>query len=149
MAQNIDETLAELSAALGELERGEELSRFVGGHGCMSLRFEFDWRAPGLEIRFRLPYARVLDDEEKHQADQAEIGAAIRMAMLLLTVGNRPIEGAEGMALSVWADGEGAGYSIMDAEGETVDSGDDWAGLVHRLEALLSDGEESLAVIWP
>lgn len=149
MTMNLDETLSELSAALGELERGEDLSRFVGGHGCMSLRFEFDWREPGVEIDFRLPYARVLDSEEKQQADDAEIGAAIRLAILLLTVKGRATEGGDGTALRVWADESGTGYSILDAEGEPVDSGDDWSGLVHRLEALLLEGEESLAVIWP
>ena len=141
--------VAALGAALNEIERGEGLSRFVGGHGFMSLRFEFDWREPGLEIDFRMPYARVLDSEEKQQADDAEIGAAIRLAILLLTVKGRATEGGDGAALRVWADESGTGYSILDAKGEPVDSGNDWSGLVHRLEALLPEGEESLAVIWP
>ena len=43
----------------------------------------------------------------------------------------------------------GAGYSILDGQGELVDSGDGWAGLVHRLESALPEGEGDLSVIWP
>ena len=142
-------TIAALNAALEELESGEGLSRFVDGHGLMSRRFEFEWREPKLEIDFRLPYARVLADEESQQDDDAEIGAAIRMAILLLTVDGEKADDIDGMSLSVWVDENGAGYSIRDAEGEVVDSGDDWSGLVHRLESALPEGEESLSVIWP
>ena len=142
-------TIAALNAALEELESGEGLSRFVDGHGLMSRRFEFEWREPKLEIDFRLPYARVLADEESQQDDDAEIGAAIRMAILLLTVDGEKVDDIDGMSLSVWVDDNGAGYSIRDAEGEVVDSGDDWSGLVHRLESALPEGEESLSVIWP
>ncbi len=142
-------TIAALNAALEELESGEGLSRFVDGHGLMSRRFEFEWREPKLEIDFRLPYARVLADEESQQDDDAEIGAAIRMAILLLTVDGEKANDIDGMSLSVWVDESGAGYSIRDAEGEVVDSGDDWSGLVHRLESALPEGEESLSVIWP
>ena len=147
-AETREETIAALNAALGELESGEGLSRFVGGHGFMSRRFEFAWREPGLEIDFGLPYARVLSDEESQKDDDAEIGAAIRMAMLLLTVeGQKSSE--EGLRVSVWADEGGAGYSILDGQGELVDSGDGWAGLVHRLESALPEGEGVLSVIWP
>ena len=142
-------TIAALNAALEELESGEGLSRFVDGHGLMSRRFEFEWREPKLEIDFRLPYARVLADEESQQDDDAEIGAAIRMAILLLTVDGEKANDIDGMSLSVWVDESGAGYSIRDAEGEVVDSGDDWSGLVHRLESARPEGEESLSVIWP
>ena len=142
-------TIAALNAALEELESGEGLSRFVDGHGLMSRRFEFEWREPKLEIDFRLPYARVLADEESQQDDDAEIGAAIRMAILLLTVDGEKANDIDGMSLSVWVDENVAGYSIRDAEGEVADSGDDWSGLVHRLESALPEGEESLSVIWP
>lgn len=142
-------TIAALNAALEELESGEGLSRFLDGHGLMSRRFEFEWREPKLEIDFRLPYARVLADEESQQDDDAEVGAAIRMAILLLTVDGEKADDIDGMSLSVWVDENGAGYSIRDAEGEVVDSGDDWSGLVHRLESALPEGEESLSVIWP
>ena len=144
-----EETIAALNAALAELEGGEGLSLFAGGHGFMSRRFEFSWSEPALEIDFRLPYARVLSDEESQKDDDAEIGAAIRMAILLLTIENRRNDAVDGMALSVWVNENGAGYSIQDGQDELVDSGDDWSGLVHRLESVLPEGEEDLAVIWP
>ena len=147
-AETREEAIGALNAALAELEGGEGLLRFVGGHGLMSRRFEFEWREPTLEIDFRLPYARVLAGEESQRDDDAEIGAAIRMAILLLTVEGLKDEG-DGMSMSVRADETGAGYSIWDGQDELVDSGDDWAGLVHRLESSLPEGEEGLAVIWP
>ena len=148
-AEKREETIAALNAALAELDGGEDLSRFVGGHGFMSRRFEFAWREPGLEIDFGLPYARVLSDEESQKDDDAEVGAAIRMAILLLTAEGRKADGGDGAAVSVWANDAGTGYSIRDGQGELVDSGDDWSGLVHRLESALPEGEEALAVIWP
>ena len=147
-AETREEAIAALNAALVELEGGEGLSRFVGGHGLVSRRFEFEWREPALEIDFRLPYARVLADEESQKDDDAEVGAAIRMAILLLTVEGRK-NGGDGMVASVWVDETGAGYSIRDEQGELADSGDDWSGLVRRLESALPEGEGDLAVIWP
>ena len=143
------DALAELQAALGELERGDGLSHFLGGHGLMSRVFEFKWSEPTLEIDFRLPYARVLGDEESQKEDDAEVGAAIRMAMLLLTVEGQEGKALEGMRVSVWADEKGVGYSLSDAEGDTSESGDDWSGIVSRLEADLPKDKESLAIIWP
>ena len=144
-----EDAVAELQAALGELERGDGLSRFLGGHGLMSRVFEFKWSEPALEIDFRLPYARVLGDEESQKDDEAEVGAAIRMAMLLLTVEGQEGGALDGMKVSVWADENGVGYSLSDAEGNTSESGDDWSGIVSRLEANLPEGKESLAIIWP
>ena len=144
-----DEAIAELQCALGELEGGEGLLHFVGGHGLMSRRFEFKWSEPALEIDFRLPYARVLGDEESQKADDAEVGAAIRMAILLLTVESQKAECLEGTIVRVWADENGVGYSMMDMEGNTVDSGDDWTGIVGRLEEALPEGAETLSIIWP
>ena len=115
----------------------------------MSRVFEFRWSEPALEIDFRLPYALVLADEEDQQAADAEIGAAIRMAMLLLTVAGTKDDNFAGLRTSVWADGNGVGYSIHDGENEMVDSGDDWTGLVRRLESSLPEGGEELAIIWP
>lgn len=153
MKEDIDkarnETIAALKTALAELESGGELTRFAGGHGLMSRVFEFEWRDPALDIDFRLPYGLVLADEEEQKEADAEIGAAIRMALLLLTVGDSKDGGLEGRAADVWADENGVGYSLRDAEGNTVDSGDDWSGLLRRLEAALPDGEESLSIIWP
>ena len=159
IAEKREEAIAELNAALAELEGGEGLSRFVSGHGFMSCLFAFGWSEQTLEINFRLPYARVFSDEASQKDDDAEIGAAIRMAILLLTVEGRtaggvdglgaPEHGEGGLSLSVHADESGAGYSIRDANGELVESGDDWSGLVRRLESSLGEGEEDLAVIWP
>ena len=144
-----EDAIAELQAALAELEGGEGLSRFIGGHGLMSRVFEFKWSEPTLEIDFRLPYARVLGDEESQKSDDAEVGAAIRMAILLLEVDGREIEGRTGMKMSVWADERGVGYSLQDAEENAVESGDDWSSLVSRLEAAVPEGKESLSIIWP
>ncbi len=144
-----EETLAELRTALAKLESGGELLRFVGGHGLMSRVFQFEWSEPALKIDFRLPYALVLADEEEQRAADAEIGAAIRMAILLLTIENMKDGGLEGLDTSVWADANGVGYSIRDGEGEVMDSGEDWSGLVHRLETALPEGGEDLAIIWP
>ena len=144
-----EDAIAELRAALGELESGEGLSRFVGGHGLMSCLFEFQWNEPALEIDFRLPYARVLAEEESQKEDDAEIGAAIRMAILLLTVvaeGKLLFDGEA--ALFVSADEDGASYSITGPNGEMVDAGDDWVSLVERLNAVISD-DGDIQVIWP
>jgi len=148
-AETREETIAALNAALAELEGGDGLSSFVGGHGLMSRRFEFRWSEPSLEIDFRLPYARVLSGEESQRDDVAEIGAAIRMAILLLTVEGGKSDGGDGLSLSAWVDENGTGYSVRDGQGELVDSGDDWSGLVRRLESALPEGEGDLSVIWP
>ena len=81
--------IEELRAAFAELESGAGLTRLVGGHGIQSRIFEFEWREPSLEISFRLPYARVLSDEAAQKDGDAEIGASIRMAILLLTMAGR------------------------------------------------------------
>ena len=143
------DALAELQSALAELERGEGLSRFLGGHGLMSRVFEFKWSEPALEIDFRLPYARVLGDEESQKEDDAEVGAAIRMAMLLLAGEGQEGKALDGTSAKVWADENGVGYSLSDAEGNTLESDDDWSGIISRLEADLSDGKESPTIIWP
>ena len=144
-----EDAIAELRAALGELESGEGLSRFVGGHGLMSCLFEFQWNEPALEIDFRLPYARVLAEEESQKEDDAEIGAAIRMAILLLTVaaeGTLLFDGEA--ALYVSTDEDGASYSIKGPNGEMVDAGDDWVSLVERFNAAIPD-DGDIQVIWP
>ena len=147
-SETTEETIAALAAALAELEGGEGLSRFVGGHGFMSRVFEFNWSEPSLEIDFQLPYARVLANEESQKEDDAEVGAAIRMAILLLSVESRKSKD-EGLRVSAWANGDGTGYSIWDKEGALVESGDDWSGLVHRIESSLPDDKEELSIIWP
>ena len=136
----------ELRTAFAELESDEGLTRFVGGHGIQSRVFEFEWSEPALEISFRIPYARVLSDEESQKEDDEEIGAAIRMAILLLTM-----VGHIGSAsrIEVSCNERGTTYAVYSADGELEDSGTDWAPLVKRLAAEFGDTTEPLAIIWP
>ena len=140
------EAAEELRAAFAELESGEGLTRFVGGHGIQSRVFEFEWSDPELEISFRIPYARVLSDEATQKADDEEIGAAIRMAMLLLATAGRM---GSSSRLEVSCDDRGTTYAAYSADGELEDSGEDWVPLVRRLEAELGDTPGSLSIIWP
>ena len=114
------EMIEDLRAALAELESGEGLGRFVEGHGLQSRFFAFSWETEGLSIKFRLPYARVLSDEDDQHLDAARVGAALRMAR----------------------------YSIFGPNGETIDAGDEWDPLVARLDAALPDGDD-FQIIWP
>ena len=140
------EAVEDLRAAFAELESGEGLTRFVGGHGIQSRVFEYEWSDPALEISFRIPYARVLSDEASQKEDDEEIGAAIRMAILLLSTAGR-MESVS--RLEVSCDDRGTAYAIYSANGELEDSGADWAPLVKRLEVEFGDDSESLSVIWP
>ena len=140
------EAVEELKAAFAELESGEGLTHFVGGHGIQSRVFEFAWSDPALEISFRIPYARVLSDEASQKADDEEIGAAIRMAILLLTAAGRL---ASVSRMEVSCDDRGTTYAVYGAEGELEDSGADWAPLVKRLETEFDGGSEPLSIIWP
>lgn len=74
--------IAELAAALDELENGDGLQRLTDGHGLQSRVFAFQWEEPSLQIVFRLPYERVLMDKETQASDNAYIGAAIRLAIV-------------------------------------------------------------------
>ena len=138
--------IAELRAALAEIESGAGLARFVGGHGIQSRVFEFEWDEPALEIHIRLPCGRVLSDEESQKDDDAEIGAAIRMAILLLTTVGQP-GGAS--RLEVACDDRGPTYAVYAADGTLEDSGADWAPLVRRLETVLGGDTDAVSVIWP
>ena len=140
------EAVEELKAAFAELESGEGLTRLAGGHGIQSRVFEFAWSDPALEISFRIPYARVLSDEASQKADDEEIGAAIRMAILLLTSAGRL---ASVSRMEVSCDDRGTTYAVYGAEGELEDSGADWAPLVKRLETEFDGGSEPLSIIWP
>jgi hypothetical protein len=140
------EAIGELRAAFTELESGKGLTRLVGGHGIQSRVFEFEWREPSLEIRFRLPYARLLQDEASQKEDDEEIGAAIRMAMLLLSAAGRQESPSR---LEVTCDDRGTSYAVYTPDGELEDSGTDWAPIVKRLETDLGDAPEPLSIIWP
>ena len=142
-----EEAVDELRAAFAELESGEGLTRLVGGHGIQSRVFEFEWSEPALEISFRIPYARVLSDEATQKDDEEEIGAAIRMAILLLATVERM---GESSRISVSCDDRGTTYAVYSADGEIEDSGTDWSPLVKRFEAELGDtASDSLSIIWP
>ncbi len=138
--------LAELKAAFAELESGQGLTRLVGGHGIQSRVFEFEWDEPALGIRFRLPYARVLSDEKTQKEDDEEIGAAIRMAMFLLTTAEHRESESR---IEVSCDERGTAYAVYSADGELEDSGTDWAPLVKRFETEFGAASEPLAIIWP
>ncbi len=143
-------TLAEIEAALQELESGEGLTRFVAGHGIQSRLFAFEWSEPTLEIDISLPYARVLSDEESQASDNAEIGAAIRMARLLLLAADAGVLLQEGEAkLYASLDEGGARYLVVDADEIQIDADDNWDGLTARLEAAFPKDSEEVRVIWP
>ena len=94
---------------------------------------------------FRLPYARVLETEEEQREDDEEIAAAIKMAILLLSLGDAVEERIEAEC-----DDGGTRYSVWTAEGELVDSGDDWRALLSRIEATIpADAESNITIIWP
>ena len=138
--------LAELKAAFDELESGRGLTHLVGGHGIQSRVFEFEWDEPAFGIRFRLPYARVLSDEETQKEDDEEIGAAIRMAMFLLTTAEHRESESR---IEVSCDERGTAYAVYSADGELEDSGTAWAPLVKRFETEFGAASEPLAIIWP
>ena len=140
------EAVEELRAAFAELESGEGLTLLVGGHGIHSRVFEFKWSDPAIEISFRIPYGRVLSDEASQKEDDAEIGAAIRMAMLLLTTAGR-MESVSRVEVS--CDDRGTTYAVYASDGELEDSGTDWAPFVKRLETELGAASEPLSIIWP
>ena len=140
------EAVEELRAAFAEIESGEGLTRLVGGHGFQSRVFEFEWSDPALEISFRIPYARVLSDEASQKADDEEIGAAIRMAILLLTEAGRMDPGTR---IEVSCDDRGTAYAVYAANGELEDSGADWTPLVKRFETEFGGVSDPLAIIWP
>ena len=144
------EAVEALRSALAELESGIALSDFVEGHGLQSWNFVFSWRSDWLSISYRLPYARVLSGEDTVSLDNARIGAAIRMAILLLDSVSAESFLHDGEAsLSVEADEFGVRYAINGPDGEEVDSADDWQPLIARLENDVSFAGESLHIIWP
>ena len=145
-----EETINELKAALAELESDEGLEMFVEGHGLQSRYFAFSWQSEGLEIEYNLPYARVLSDEDAQKLDASRIGAAIRLAILLLATSSSGALLHDGeSSLSVTADDTGASYSIFGSDGEVVDSSDEWESLIARLEADFPNVGDNVQIIWP
>ena len=145
-----EETINELKAALAELEADDGLEMFVEGHGLQSRYFAFSWQSDELEIDYNLPYARVLSDEDAQKLDAARIGAAIRLAILLLATSSSGALLHDGeTTLFVTADEAGASYSIVGTDDEVIDSGEDWEPLIARLEADLPAASDDFQVIWP
>ena len=137
--------IAALKVALEELDTEEGLTSFVEGHGIQSLFFVWRWDDGRRSMDFRLPYARVLETEEEQREDDEEIAAAIKMAILLLSLGDAVEERIEAEC-----DDGGTRYSVWTAEGELVDSGDDWRALLSRIEATIpADAESNITIIWP
>ena len=145
ISQMREEAVADLKDAIAELEAGEELTRFVVGSGFQSRRFVFQWDDERLSIDLRLPYAWVLADEEAQLLDVMELGVAMRMAILLLSV---PEEGGGGR-IAVVGDEDGVNYAVFDASGVMTDAGEDWDALAARLENAFPAKGESFTVIWP
>ena len=146
MGENREETIERLSAALEEIEGGRSPGGFTGGHGVQSRVFEFRWSEPSLEIDFRLPYDLVFDDEEARKARAAEIGAAIRMAILLLKVVD---SGGLGGRVAVSAAARGVFYGIFGENGEAEDSGNDWSRLASRLGDALGCDPREVSIFRP
>ena len=143
--------MEELRVELTGFEAGEGLSRFVEGHGLQSHVFRFRWSEPTLSIDLELPYACVLSDAEEQAADDAEIAASIRMAILLMVAagsGTLLLDG-EGR-LAVFHDGDALGWAVYDVEGNLLDDAEDWETLVARLEnAVPNNAENAVTIIWP
>ena len=150
MDEKRNDTIEALRSALGELESGTGLSDFLEGHGIQSRYFAFSWQSDWLHIEYRLPYARVLSGDDAVSLDNARIGAAIRMAILLLahTSADAPLHDGEA-ALSVEAGESGVRYEITGQDGAEIDAADDWQPLIARLENDISSAGESLQIIWP
>ena len=137
--------IAALKVALEELDTEEGLTSFVEGHGMQSLFFVWRWNDERRRIDFHLPYARVLETKEEQKEDDSEIAAAIKMAILLLSLGDAVEERIE-----VDCDEDGTRYSVRTTDGELADSGDDWRVLVNRIEATLpADVDSNIVIIWP
>ena len=145
MDNDREATLAQLTAALTALEGGGPPAPFLGGHGIQSRLFEFAWSDPALEIDFRLPWGLALDEEESRRARDAEVGAAIRLAMLLL----QAPAAEDGGRITVAADSRGVSYAIFEPDGSLEDAGDDWEPLVRRLETGLAGTASAATVFWP
>ena len=145
MDNDREATLAQLTAALTALEGGGPPAPFLGGHGIQSRLFEFAWSDPALEIDFRLPWGLALDEEEPRRARDAEIGAVIRLALLLQQA---PAAG-DGGRITVAADSRGVSYAIFAPDGSLEDAGDDWEPLARRLETGLAGTASAATVFWP
>ena len=141
MADMSDETIDMLRADLAAVEAGEtEGLVFAAGHGIQSRRWRFAWENESLAVDFDLPIGRVLSDEEVQKSDNAEIAAAIRMALVLISACDRFVE--PGCRLYVAHDGGTASWRVVSGDGEVLDDADDWASLAARLDAAMPEEED-------
>lgn len=144
--------VAMLTDAVRELESGAGLSALTGGHGLQSRTFEFSWESPNLAISFAMPYERFYSDEDERAEDEAAIGAACRLAILLIeadAAGSLLCPGESSVSVS-FDKLAGRHYSVLTEDGTAVDSGDDWDGLVTRLKHIFTPQDcERLSIIWP
>ncbi len=137
--------IAALKETLEELRSEEGLTTFVEGHGVMSRRFVWRWSDDKCTVDIELPYACALKSPEEQSADDDEIEAAVKMALLLLSLGDA-IEGQ----ISIACDETGVSYSVWSEDGTLEDAGDDFRPLIRRIEEMLpSDAESGLSIIWP
>ncbi len=140
------DAIAELEDALVGQESGEGLAGFVSGHGIQSLVFAFEWEDPAVSIHFDLPYARVLSGEETVAEDDANIAAAIRVAILVLTVADKI---AEKGSLSVTFDDMGPSYRFTSADGTLEDFSDGWNGLLQVISKFLDGAASDMTIFYP
>ena len=89
-------------------------------------------------------------NEDAQNLDAARVGAAIRLAILLLASSSSGTLLHDGAAsLSMTADDSGASYSIVGTDGEVVDSGEKWEPLIARLGTDLPSAADDFQIIWP
>ena len=92
----------------------------------------------------------MFSNEDAQNLDAARVGAAIRLAILLLASSSSGTLLHDGAAsLSVTADDSGASYSIVGTDGEVVDSGEKWEPLIARLGADRLDAERAGTTVTP
>ncbi len=97
-------------------------------------------------------------DKETQASDNAYIGAAIRLAIVLLeiecsTQKDGQDKEKEAGRIVVSCDEYGTRYAIYGADGATEDKGDDWNVLIAHLESVYYDSgpfsNGQLNIIWP
>lgn len=85
-------------------------------------------------------------ESKRAEAVEEEIGAAIRMAIILLST---PEHEASSSRIAISCNGRGTTYAVYSADGELENSGTDWAQLVKRFETEYGDVPESLSIFRP
>lgn len=143
--------LQELQDALDMLNTGEMPPAFVDGHGVQSLVFRFSWSDESLQIDIQLPCSRLLSGEELQETQKDDVGAALRMAILVLKAdANEKLLREGEKSIRITCTENGLAYMVLDEEGQVLEEEDDWTLLAARLETSFEEeGEESLVIFWP